>query len=605
MEVKINKGYELYQIITDFGEPLEIFREAFQNSIDSEATELYCRVYDENLISGNNLIIEIYDNGFGLEKSKANVFFDLANSTKIDENKIPISGKLGYKGHGTKIFFNSESVEIFSKNNGKTWSATLINPIEQICETNTFKFNINNINKKDSPIPEEWEHGFYIKIKNPFYFKTEHTRFKLNHMNLRDYANWFTVFGSINQLFDNDYHNATLFLRGYNIDEFSDKFNDINIIEPIPIFEEINNIKYEKLELGHYIPSQRSNEKAMKKYVEKINSNKFYYDFYSKTIFKDIVNCDNNMTFKFLLHVEGYETKRRYDILLTRRGAQRTLISHMDSDRYGLWACKGGVPIEKIDNWIEGSKGTLTYLHGFVDCDRFSLTANRGSIHNTDIEILDIIKRKINDILNRKVIKDALNERNEIESFEKQLASIEDDGKNLKNRFNRASKKRSIILPNNIILKEPQENKTGGYSESETFILLIQLLTIYPNLFDFKLLDYDTRKGIDCVVELNGTPKYIEIKGTLNKKINHPFRYIYKFICYDINLDNNDTVIDIEDFKANLETNKNDEFSSFDDDFKGTRYTSYKLNPAAAKITSMEIICLKKMLVEVLNAEID
>lgn len=56
-EVQINKGYELYQIITDFGEPLEIFREAFQNAIDEDANEVFCRVYEKQRMSGSELII--------------------------------------------------------------------------------------------------------------------------------------------------------------------------------------------------------------------------------------------------------------------------------------------------------------------------------------------------------------------------------------------------------------------------------------------------------------------------------------------------------------------------------------------------------------------
>ena len=45
---------------------------------------------------------------------------------------------------------------------------------------------------------------------------------------------------------------------------------------------------------------------------------------------------------------------------------------------------------------------------------------------------------------------------------------------------------------------------------------------------------------------------------TLNKKVNHPFRYIYKFICYDLNFYNNDVVMDLEDFSVALKVNKNE-----------------------------------------------
>lgn len=89
-------------------------------------------------------------------------------------------------------------------------------------------------------------------------------------------------------------------------------------------------------------------------------------------------------------------------------------------------------------------------------------------------------------------------------------------------------------------------------------ILLIQIMTLYPKLFTFNLLDYNTSKGIDFVVDINGTPKYIELKGTLNKKINHPFRYIDRFICYDTNLKADDIVNDIEDFDTKLTVNRTD-----------------------------------------------
>ena len=92
-QAHVNEGYELYQIITDFGDPLEIFREGIQNSFDADATKIYVRVYEEIQLSGNKLIIEITDNGHGIKKEKINVFFDIANSTKVNESFIPIGNK--------------------------------------------------------------------------------------------------------------------------------------------------------------------------------------------------------------------------------------------------------------------------------------------------------------------------------------------------------------------------------------------------------------------------------------------------------------------------------------------------------------------------------
>ena len=90
----------------------------------------------------------------------------------------------------------------------------------------------------------------------------------------------------------------------------------------------------------------------------------------------------------------------------------------------------------------------------------------------------------------------------------------------------------------------------------------------------------------------------------MNKKINHPFRHIYKFITYDIGFSENEIIEDTEEFKAVLKVNRDDNFQSFNNDFKGNKYTSYKLDPDSAAISSMEIIKLKSILVNIIKAEI-
>ncbi|PZX10128.1 histidine kinase/DNA gyrase B/HSP90-like ATPase [Breznakibacter xylanolyticus] len=605
-EVKINKSSEIFQIITDFGDPLEIFREAFQNAIDEDATKVFCRVYHTKKLSGDELIIDIWNNGHGLQKTNISNFFDLAYSTKVDENGIPIKGKLGYKGHGAKIYFNSKQVIITSKTKAEYWSAKLDNPIEQLEQKSTLEYSdfiepsLTNV-----LLPEDWSEGFWVRITGHLHFKTEHTKFKLNHKNLRDYSKWFTVFGSIATYYNSELRdkNIKLYLQGIDFETFK-READVCLINPKTTFETVYGIEYEIINLGHYFPPERFEDKIMKKHIKEIGSNKPFWEYYSRMAHNDWVSCDNNTSFYLMINVEGYETKREYDILLTQRGKARTAISHTDVQRYGIWACKGGIPVEKIDNWIEGGKGQYSYLQAFVDCDDFKLTANRGSIHNTEIEKLDIVKKKLNEIFSSKKISDLLNERKDIEEFENILISIEEDGNKLEKRFKESKRRKSIILPNGTRLKEPSKLKTG-YSESETMVLLIQLTTLYPQLFTFKLEDYDTTKGIDFVIEENKNPKYIELKGTLDKRINHPFRYISKFITYDLSINENDIIEDNETFKAVLKVNKTDIFQSFDENLRGKKYTSYKLDPDAASIPSMEIIQLKSILTEILEAKFE
>lgn len=606
-EVQINKGYELYQIITDFGEPLEIFREAFQNAIDEDAKKVFCHIYEKQRMSGSELYIDIWNDGNALKKEQVANFFGLAKSTKVDENNMPIKGKLGYKGHGAKIFFNARKVQICSKEDGIEWGVDLDTPLTQLEENNTFEYSdYINAEKLDLHLPESWKQGFMVRIIGPRHFGTLHTQFKLNHMYLRDYIKWYTVFGTIYTLYDDvlKEKGIKLYLSGLKVEDFQKVYNKIDKVDPMPLFENVDGITYEILEMGHMFPEERFTENKMKQYAKDVNSTKAYYDFYSRRIYNGNVVCSNNTTFRLIISLEGYETKRKYDLLLSKRGKPRTEMMHTDGERYGLWVCKGGIPVEKVDDWIEGGKGTYTYMQAFIDCEDFQLTANRGSIKNSDIEKIDIIKKELNRILNDNKIKALMNERADMELLEKQIQSIDGDIKELSERKKVANNRNKIILPNGVILQEPTKNKSG-YSESETMVLLINIMAQYPSLFTFRLLDYNTTKGIDFVVEVNGEAKYIELKGTLGKKMNHPFRCIDKFICYDTELEVDDVVTDIEDFETKLFINKQDSFASYDEQFKNRNYKSYRLRPNSAQIKDMEIICLKEILIDIIGATIE
>jgi hypothetical protein len=243
-------------------------------------------------------------------------------------------------------------------------------------------------------------------------------------------------------------------------------------------------------------------------------------------------------------------------------------------------------------------------LHAFVDCDAFELTGTRGSIRNTDLEILEKIKDKVNEIFSGKKIQNDLAERQEWQSLEKTLRSIGEDEAELKRRFKNSQGKKTIHLPNGLDLSEPIKGKRG-YSESETLILLVRLMTVYPDLFPFKILDYNTTKGIDFIVEKSANPYYIELKGTMISKVNHSFRHIYKFVCYDIELRDGDILSDAEDLKGKLNIINEDNFESFDETFNGKKYTSYQLQPLTAAIQSKEVIVLKKLLHEMMDATIN
>ena len=610
-QVHVKEGYELYQIITDFGDPLEIFREGIQNSFDEGASEIYVNVYEKQKLGGDSsLIIEIIDDGNGLKKENISNFFDVANSTKVSDDYIPNSKtKHGYKGHGAKVFFNASEVLICSKTEqGEYWAAQLKSPIQQIADSGKlFYSEFENPSDLNVGLPEGWKSGFMVRIISPRHFKTQHTRFKLKHIHLRDYCKWYTLAGTVETLSNQELvdKNIKIYLNGLLRKEFEQKYNRKEMCDPVPEFKDTVLGKYEELSLGHYFPPERTQDSSMKEYADSIGSNKPKYMFYSKLVFNDVITT-GSIAFRLVISLEGYETKRRYDLNLSRQGKTSEEGTHTDGQRYGIWACKGGVPVEKVDDWIEGGRGvgTYTYMQAFIDCDDFQLTANRGSIMNTDIEKLDMIKAEVNKIFKSNAVKNAMQERLDWEEMEKIEKSLEDDKEDLQKRFKAGKGRKVIRFVDGTEVLEPTKTKSG-YSESETFVVLMTIMQKYPDLFSFKFMDYNTTKGIDFVVDHLGTPKYIELKGTLTKKINHPFRYTYKFICYDIDVGKNEIVEDKEGFYTRLEVVADANFESNDSSYNKKTFTGYNLLPEkTTSIQSMEIIVLKTFLTEILGAVI-
>ncbi|MBM3298789.1 MAG: hypothetical protein FJY85_02400 [Deltaproteobacteria bacterium] len=133
-------------------------------------------------------------------------------------------------------------------------------------------------------------------------------------------------------------------------------------------------------------------------------------------------------------------------------------------------------------------------------------------------------------------------------------------------------------------------------------MVLMRLLGCYPAIFPFNILDYNTTKGIDFVVERQASPKYIELKGTFRRKVNHSFRHIDRFVCYELELNDGEVIEDVEELKTSLQVKKDNIFESPDKRFHGKKYTTYQLIPQSPVVKSMEILVLKGFLSEVVGA---
>ncbi len=588
----VNHLVELREICMDFTNPLEIFREAIQNSYDAGATEIWITVCKEEIYGRERVNVIIEDNGEGIPIDKIHCFFDLGESTKSDpKTGRRFSQTVGYKGHGTKIFYNSECVILETWYDGKYIKVKMDEP-----RANLFRGNIPGYEdpievRSDSPNYVEKEHGkcgtkitiqgFQPGVANP----CAH----LSHVTIKDYILWFTKHGSIEQaLLGSVIHkNCVLFLRSFNTD---------NISSDLKTGEEQYVNGYERIPFGHIFPRECYEDRELTRLQEdiKTNTNKDVnkIDLLCKKIYHSVNETGKNrpdIAFQIIFYIEGDERKRMYNKMLTPKG--KRIKYHDDQypveSRYGLWACKDCIPIVNITNWIE-TTGIKSRFHAFVNCDKFELTANRSTIDNTPSDIIEAIKERLKDIYKNNI--QSSEEYKKIEKLieeEENQRRLEDEKKEFKKRISRLEKIKKCKYKG-VVLFEPQ-------TEAEVYGLVVTLMALEPQLFDFEILDYRTDKGIDFLVKKRGEDtkvadmKYVELKKELGNSFNHAFQFLYKVVCYKIKKGVNRIIASDEGRKLITEKTSS-----------GTKYYLVPDEPDPLK-NKIEVIELETFLKEKLN----
>lgn len=119
---RVNESAEFLEIANDFGKPMELFREALHNAYDWGASEFSISISVEEIEGLEKLVIELIDNGLGMNKvTLANNFWNLGDSmSRGNHNSI------GEKGHGTKIYLRSDKIIVQTFDGNESY--------ESICE---------------------------------------------------------------------------------------------------------------------------------------------------------------------------------------------------------------------------------------------------------------------------------------------------------------------------------------------------------------------------------------------------------------------------------------------------------------------------------------
>ncbi|HRY51434.1 MAG TPA: ATP-binding protein [Candidatus Paceibacterota bacterium] len=498
----VDATQEFIEIANDFANPLDLVREAISNAFDARAKEIRLAFEAETMNGETVFVITLTDNGDGMNAAGLQSFFDLGSSTRRNDKTT-----IGEKGHGTKVYFNCKRLIVDTQRDGNRFVATLDEPFSKL-----HKRQIPPVTVKESA-SETAASGTTIKI----YGYNSNRRERFTHDRLRDHIMWFTKFGSVERLFGVDkLADVKLLLKGLDADEF------------------------ETLSFGHTFPAESGNINALFT-AHTIQAPKYYCKRLVKT-----GHLPNHPEIKYhaVFSIEGNRVKYDNNPMLRRPGYNAPEGAYTVQDRYGLWLCKDFIPIQRRNDWITVRGTEFTKFHAFLNCQDLRLTANRGSIENTPAEILQDIEAVARKIYQEIVEGDEWLQLSYLEEESESYNTIEKEKKNFELRVTKANRA-NIAQYKNTVLVEPQR-------ESGVHSLVVQLMTLEPDLFPFTVVDYDTLEGIDIIVKDHNTVPvhtsrlyYVEFKNLLAKTFNHSFENLHSIICWNTELKHGDIVKDI------------------------------------------------------------
>lgn len=507
---QVNEAAEFLEISNDFKNPKEVVREAISNSFDAGASNIKIEVYIDRSRGTDELVIDVADDGEGMNLEDLKAFFGLGYSKRvqIDERGFNISPSIGEKGHGTKVYFNSRRIEVRTWKDNQCLEAYMDSPNQTLRRQDVPKvvYESNELSDK--------QHGTGVRI----FGYNSNIQAGFSHDELKDYIYWFTKFGSPElELGIKSYEDVKIRLKGLGVNEF------------------------EELKFGHKFADVNTDVRTLKS-KDKISPLDYYV---AKWIFPGVQvigkpGCKLDMVF----YIEGDKAKREYNKMIHEKWQVWRPGEYDVTWRYGLWLCKDYIPIQRKNEWV-AVKSEYTKYHSFVNCQDFRLTANRGDLENTPPDLLEAVEITVRDLFQNKI-----SQSKEFQKYRDELL-IEEVERTAKQEEDDFSRRRQATLSKNsaeidgLTLLQPRQE--GG-----VFSLFLQLITIKPELFDFKIIDYDTSFGYDLLVtkdtalDLNqASMKFAEMKYELKRSFNHSFGKLWAIICWDCKLANDEEVTDI------------------------------------------------------------
>lgn len=418
----IRRDYDIPNLVRELAEnrisSLEIVREALSNSKDHSASRVWIRCAKDNR---NHVDVLIIDDGEGMDEERLSAFWGVGSTAK--------SGvAIGYKGHGTKLFFDCRRLSVATSLDGESWSLSWLDHPLEAADPEIAR----------EPLPSS--HRIYAELTRAGLQDGRGTVILLEQIGAEDraelltrqkvesYCDWFTVMGDVRSgLFDRraEFHRVVV------DDDDSDGLARHEV--PLRALEVRLAVNGER----EYRPLGRGTRKADVRFLEPWREDLDEFAAAQPGLvgfghrFADVhepkgsaARVRDDRSSLRLTGPEDWMTTSGIGIVARVEGHRRQRETYLEAswqgksglykfnERFGLWLCRDFIPVAQRNDLLQqaleqsssrGLRFELSSLRNwqvFVNLQMFKPTANRNDIANQAGRSGEIVSALV-DILKR------------------------------------------------------------------------------------------------------------------------------------------------------------------------------------------------------------
>lgn len=580
---KISREIDLKNLVRELAhnkvDALELIREALSNARDHDARRVWLRTVKRPAPSLATDIFVIND-GKGMTQEQLQAFWGVSASVKDEPARA-----IGYKGHGSKLFYSCRKLSVATRlNERQPWRLTeLDEPLESSAQ------DIPSMElPTDHPLRAELEAvgldtkvGVAVLVEGcKFHDVDRFTR----RRTVESYCDWFTIVGDIRSgVFKkreefhafveqpDDLSKLRVSERALHVLDVYLRINGETLYEPIgrgKAKPAADHLEPWRADSDHWFKSGRPGMAAF--------GHRFADHFESEAGGAKRVRDDR--TALCLVAVDQFADDASYGLVMRVEGQRRQLDSYPEgsrqprggefdfTERFGLWLCRDFVPVVQrndllaraLERATEKARKRLRFdlsktrcWQIFINHQDFLLTANRNDITNAsqhEEPIVELVGTRIADALSEDSFREwienlqravaATKRSKELSAIQTRLSEVTSWFKKpAKDDVDPAEAKGLEVLDVDASLRLPPPT-----NEQELF----HLYTLMSGRFrmPLRVIDYDTRFGIDAIAQVQDAALFpspiayarVEFKQTVraNVAIGHFFDAIDAIVCWTV-----------------------------------------------------------------------